>query len=156
MTFVFHAKSKEFSDASGHSQSTRYVAHRDADWLDARSGESMPDVFLSYGGRNRSQAERIASVLERAQLVGIVGSEDPRGGTFDQIVQRALAEARYVVVLWSASSITSRWVKDEATEGARADVLIPVLIDAVNLPLRFRQFRPSPCPMRQAHMTAGD
>jgi hypothetical protein len=61
------------------------------------------------------------------------------GDTFEQTIQRALNEARCIVVLWSAGSVTSSWVKDEATDGKRRNILVPVLIDEVDIPLGFRQ-----------------
>lgn len=44
-----------------------------------------------------------------------------------------------MVVLWSARSIESEWVYEEATEGRRQGKLVPVLIDAVRPPAGFRE-----------------
>jgi hypothetical protein len=61
------------------------------------------------------------------------------GESFGQTIQQALTDARCVIVLWSKTSVASSWVKDEATDGAGRGILVPVLIDAVEIPLGFRQ-----------------
>jgi len=45
------------------------------------------------------------------------------------------------MVLWSAASIKSTWVRDEAAVGRDNGRLIPVLIEAIDPPLGFRQFQ---------------
>jgi formylglycine-generating enzyme required for sulfatase activity len=40
--------------------------------------------------------------------------------------------------LWSRTSVASKWVKAEASEGDRRGILVPVLIDDVKIPLAFR------------------
>jgi hypothetical protein len=42
-------------------------------------------------------------------------------------------------VLWSRRSVESDWVKEEAEEGVRRGILIPVLIEDVEIPLGFRR-----------------
>jgi formylglycine-generating enzyme required for sulfatase activity len=42
------------------------------------------------------------------------------------------------IVLWSKTSVSSDWVKTEASEGKQRGILIPVLIDDVKIPLAFR------------------
>jgi beta-lactam-binding protein with PASTA domain len=63
------------------------------------------------------------------------------GQTFDEVIEKALDEARCVVVLWSATSVKSDWVKVEAAEAAKRKVLVPALIDAVTIPLEFRRIQ---------------
>jgi len=46
-----------------------------------------------------------------------------------------------VVVVWSNTSIKKRWVKTEAQEGLDRNVLFPVLIDDVRIPLEFRRLQ---------------
>ena len=67
----------------------------------------------------------------------MVGSTDQAGKTFDQVIAEALADARCVVVVWSRDSVASSWVREEADEGRKRGVLIPVLIDQVKPPLGF-------------------
>jgi S1-C subfamily serine protease len=43
------------------------------------------------------------------------------------------------VVCWSTDSVGSEWVKNEAAAGAERNVLVPVFLDDVRLPLEFRR-----------------
>ncbi len=53
------------------------------------------------------------------------------------MIAEALAGARCVMVVWSRESVASSWVREEADEGLKRGVLIPVLIDDVRPPLGF-------------------
>jgi len=59
------------------------------------------------------------------------------GEAFDESIERALREAKAVVVLWSTSSVTSRWVRAEATQADRNRTLVPVMIEACQRPIIF-------------------
>jgi hypothetical protein len=48
-----------------------------------------------------------------------------------------LRAAKAVVVIWSPRSVASRWVRAEATQADRANKLVPVKIDACELPIIF-------------------
>ncbi|MEQ1867731.1 MAG: toll/interleukin-1 receptor domain-containing protein, partial [Micropepsaceae bacterium] len=54
---------------------------------------------------------------------------------------RQLDSARCVVVVWSAASIASRWVKTEANEALNRRVLIPISVDGSVPPLAFRNIQ---------------
>ena len=64
--------------------------------------------------------------------------EIPLGKAFDEIIEKAIAEAKCVIVLWSAASVASEWVRNEASEGKRRGILVPVLIEQIDAPLAFR------------------
>jgi hypothetical protein len=99
----------------------------------------MSDIFISYARQDRPRAEAIAKALEdhgwSVWWDGII----PAGKTFRQVIQEQLDEARCVIVLWSAASVTSDWVIGEAAEGKERRVLVPVLIEEVRPPMEFRQ-----------------
>ena len=61
------------------------------------------------------------------------------GDPFAEVIAKALAEAEIVVVAWSAASVQSGWVRDEAGQGLRRKILVPVLIDDIEQPLGFGQ-----------------
>ena len=64
------------------------------------------------------------------------------GGTaFAQTTETALETADAVVVLWSARSVQSHWVRDEATRGRDRGCMVPVSIDGTSAPLGFRQIQ---------------
>jgi PDZ domain/TIR domain len=60
------------------------------------------------------------------------------GKSFDEVIEKALSEAKCVIVLWSAISVASEWVRNEASEGRRRGILVPVFLEQVDAPLAFR------------------
>jgi adenylate cyclase len=60
------------------------------------------------------------------------------GDEFDALISAELERARAVVVVWSTSSVDSRWVKGEAREAADRGVLVPVRFDNARLPIDVR------------------
>jgi TIR domain len=66
---------------------------------------------------------------------------DPKlraGEHFDDVIEKALDQAKCVIVIWSERSVQSRYVRTEATYALDQDKLVPVAIESVKLPLRFR------------------
>lgn len=59
------------------------------------------------------------------------------GETFDEVIERNLRAAKAVIVIWSPRSVASRWVRAEATQADRANKLVPVKIEACDLPIIF-------------------
>jgi adenylate cyclase len=97
----------------------------------------MADVFISY---SRADAEIARRFADEFQLAGLsVWWDDAlrSGEAFDESIERALREAKAVVVLWSRSSVTSRWVRAEATQADRNRVLVPVMIESCQRPIIF-------------------
>src|SRR6185369_4265478 len=65
----------------------------------------------------------------------------PVGRPFDEVIENALQRARCVVVLWTKDAVASRWVRSEASDAAQRQVLVPVLVEEVTIPLEFRQLQ---------------
>lgn len=101
----------------------------------------MTDIFLSYTERDRDTARRIAGVLDAAGWSVWWDRRIPAGETWRSVLEHALEEMRCMVVLWSAKSIESEWVYEEASEGRRQGKLVPVLIEAVRPPAGFREIQ---------------
>ena len=99
----------------------------------------MTDVFVSYASEDRERAGQLAQVLGARGWSVWWDRKIIAGQAFDQAIERELEAARCVVVLWSAHSIDSEWVKNEAAVAAERGVLVPALIDGVRLPLEFRR-----------------
>lgn len=97
------------------------------------------DVFISYARGDHSRAAELASVLETKGWSVWWDHDILPGRTFDDVIEEALSGARSVVVLWSAESVKSRWVRAEASAAAERDVLVPVLIEPATIPLEFRR-----------------
>jgi hypothetical protein len=98
----------------------------------------MADIFLSYAKEDRLRVELLVRALEARGWSLWWDTAIPAGKTYDQVIEEALNTARCVVVIWSNESIASRWVRTEADEGANRDILVPVLLDNVKIPLAFR------------------
>ena len=101
----------------------------------------MNDIFLSYTEKDRDTARRIAEVLGSAGWSVWWDRRIPAGETWRSVLEHALEEMRCMVVLWSAKSIESEWVYEEATEGRRLGKLVPVLIENVRPPAGFREIQ---------------
>ena len=101
----------------------------------------MADIFMSYAGEDRERARTLAQVLEHHGWSMWWDRKIPVGKSFHQVIEEAIDEARCVIVLWSKSSVASDWVRNEAEEGKRRNILCPVMLDAVNIPLGFRHLQ---------------
>jgi TolB-like protein len=100
----------------------------------------MADVFVSYA---RSDKERVAPLVAVIEAQGWSVWWDPAitpGQEFDLQIARELKIATAVLVVWSAHSVGSRWVRGEAREGAERGILIPVRFDGAELPIDVRAF----------------
>ncbi|MEO6080478.1 MAG: TIR domain-containing protein [Steroidobacteraceae bacterium] len=95
------------------------------------------DIFLSYGHSDVAVAKRYADALEREGFSVWWDAALRSGEAFDAAIETALESARAVVVLWSASSAQSRWVRAEATLAERNGTLIPVMIESCRRPIMF-------------------
>jgi hypothetical protein len=98
----------------------------------------MSDIFISYKREEQAIARKLADALEKE---GWSVWWDPKlraGEHFDDVIEKALNEAKCVVAMWSKQSVQSRYVRDEATYALDRDKLVPVAIENVNLPFRFR------------------
>jgi TIR domain len=97
------------------------------------------DVFISYAKGDRARAAELASALEANGWSVWWDRDIPPGRTFDEVIEEALTQTRSVVVLWSAESVKSRWVRTEASAAAERGTLVPALIEPVTIPLEFRR-----------------
>jgi beta-lactam-binding protein with PASTA domain len=98
-------------------------------------------IFLSYAHEDRGKAKLIAEALSKTGWGVWWDRKIPPGKTFDEVIEQALDRAQCVVVLWSKTSVGSHWVKAEATEGVRRQILVPALLDEVRIPLEFRRIQ---------------
>ena len=101
----------------------------------------ISDVFISYAAGDESRASELAAALEAKGWTVWWDRHIPPGRTFDEVIEQALTQARCVVVLWSAESVKSRWVRTEASVAADRGTLVPALIEPVAIPLEFRRLQ---------------
>lgn len=97
----------------------------------------MPDIFLSYCREDQEIARRFAEGLEQEGFDVWWDQALNAGESFDQVTERALKEARAVVVLWTPRSVQSRWVRSEATLADRYGTLVPVMLEPCDRPIMF-------------------
>lgn len=102
----------------------------------------MAKLFLSYSRKDESQARRFTDWLER-EGHDVWRDEDDIGGgaSFSAEIEKALRDCDAVMVLWSAASVQSMWVRDEAGFARDAGKLIPLSLDETEAPLGFRQLQ---------------
>jgi adenylate cyclase len=97
----------------------------------------MADVFLSYARQDVDTARCFADAFQACGFTVWWDDALRAGETFDEIIERALRDAKAVVVLWSPSSVVSRWVRAEATQADRNRILLPVMIESCQRPIIF-------------------
>jgi hypothetical protein len=95
------------------------------------------DVFLSYSREDRAAARHIAESFAAEGITVWWDAALQSGETFDEVIEQRLKEAQAVVVLWSPRSVTSRWVRAEATLADRKNKLVPAIIEACDRPIAF-------------------
>ena len=98
-------------------------------------------VFVSY---SRADGERVQPLVDALMAEGFDvwwDSKIPGGAAFAREIEAALTAADAVIVVWSATSVESDWVRDEASTGRDRGRLVPVRIDGAAVPLGFGQYQ---------------
>lgn len=95
------------------------------------------DIFISYSRQDRKSAEQFAAGLAEEGFAVWWDDAIHSGETFDEVIEEELRAAKAVVVLWSPRSVTSRWVRAEATLADRRRKLSPVIIEPCEKPIIF-------------------
>jgi hypothetical protein len=98
----------------------------------------VADVVISYAREDLKVAVGIAAGLEADGLDVWWDRELIAGEDFDEAIERELRLAGCVLVLWSNTSVHSDWVRSEASLAVEREVLVPVFVEKVGLPLEFR------------------
>jgi predicted ATPase len=95
------------------------------------------DIFLSYSREDQARATLFAEAFERAGLKVWWDAGLRAGEAYDEVTETALRTAKAVVVLWSKTSVASRWVRAEATLADRNKTLVPCMIEPCERPIMF-------------------
>jgi hypothetical protein len=109
----------------------------------------MGEIFFSYAREDASRVEVLARCLENHGWSVFWDRRIPSGKQWHDVLSAALARADWVIVAWSAASLKSGFVRDEAQVGLERNRLLPVLLDDVRPPLGFGQ-------VQAANLTAFD
>ncbi len=99
----------------------------------------MADLFVSYSSEDRDYVRVIVAELESQGWTVWWDRDIEVGSSFDKTIEKAIDDTLCIVVIWSATSVDSDWVRAEAAEGLQRNILVPVLLDDVKPPLLFRQ-----------------
>jgi TolB-like protein/Flp pilus assembly protein TadD len=97
-------------------------------------------VFISYKRADRPRVALLADALQEAGHQVWWDAMIEGGAAFARRIEDQLKAADAVVVAWSAQSVGSDWVRDEAGHARDAGKLVPVTIDGAEPPLGFRQY----------------
>src|SRR5512139_806249 len=105
------------------------------------SSSKRPTLFLSYAHADEVPARRLAAALEQAGYTVWWDAMIEGGTAYAKSIAAALEAADAVIVLWSAASVDSDWVRDEAAQARDRHRLIPLALDQTPPPLVFRQYQ---------------
>ncbi|MCR9271347.1 MAG: SUMF1/EgtB/PvdO family nonheme iron enzyme [Hyphomonadaceae bacterium] len=97
----------------------------------------MTDIFLSYSRADRPKAQIMAQALEEDGFTVWWDKVLRAGQTYDEVTETMLRDAHVVIVLWSETSVKSKWVRAEATLGQRNCELVPAMIEDAERPIMF-------------------
>lgn len=97
----------------------------------------MSDIFISYERGDVDTARTLHRSFEDEGF-SVFHDEDIRAGEqWDDRLEAEIDACRNVVVLWSPTSVASRWVRSEARAGLHQRKLIPCMIESCRIPMEF-------------------
>ena len=97
----------------------------------------MSDIFISYKKEDRPVVERFVTALLAAGKEVWWDNALTPNEAWDAMIERQIAAARVVIVLWSPRSIQSDWVRSEAHYAQDHHKIVPVMIEPCSIPLAF-------------------
>ncbi len=98
----------------------------------------MADVFVSYARVDKARVAPIVAAIEAQGWSVWWDPEIAAGQLFDDQIEAQLGAARCVLVVWTPTSVSSRWVRGEAREAADRGILVPVRFEDARLPMDVR------------------
>lgn len=101
----------------------------------------MGHIFISYAHVDREYAARLRSLLVGLGFDVWLDDRIEAGSHYDDVIEDALDQAEKVLVIWTAASVKSQWVRAEAGEGLKRGTLIPISADGTKVPLEFRRIQ---------------
>jgi hypothetical protein len=107
----------------------------------ADPGASRPHIFLSYAAEDRDAARRLAEALTAEGQVVWWDRLIAGGALWGQAIDRALASAWAVIVLWTPASTRSDYVRAEARHAADRGLLVPARLEACEPPMPFGEYQ---------------
>ena len=99
----------------------------------------MADIFVSYKKSDEAKVEPIVRFFERHGMSVFWDTRIDSGERWDSVLEREISAAKCIVVVWTADSVSSRWVRTEADEGLERGNLVPLLLGVQKPPTRGRR-----------------
>src|SRR6187455_1059277 len=97
----------------------------------------MADVFVSYKKEDFDIASRLVTALKQHELSVWWDDGLTPKAAWDASIEREIAAAAAVLVLWTPRSVGSDWVRTEAHYALDRAKLVPVMLEACPIPLAF-------------------
>lgn len=94
----------------------------------------MADIFISYSKDDRALTESLARDLEEAGYSVWWDARLVGGDEFNSKIKRQITDAKAAIIIWTPSSVESRWVQAEAKQADDEGKLIPVRLE--QLPIK--------------------
>ena len=101
----------------------------------------MAHVFVSYARADEDLAADISNGLREAGYEVWRDDELPAHRAYAEVIEERIKDAGAVVVLWSAESCKSQWVRAEAEMARSSRTLVQASLDGVIPPLPFNQIQ---------------
>lgn len=103
----------------------------------------MNHTFVSYKSEDVERVALLARALQSCGLEVWCDRYLPGGENWQAKIQSELDTAKCMIVVWTRASVgpTGDFVRDEAREGKRRDILVPVKLDRVTPPLGFGEIQ---------------
>ena len=98
-------------------------------------------VFVSYARADEPHAERVTEAVRAKGYELWRDDELPAHRPYAEVIQERLDSAEAVIVLWSAQSSTSQWVRAEADRARNRGVIIQATLDGTIPPIPFDQIQ---------------
>jgi formylglycine-generating enzyme required for sulfatase activity len=97
----------------------------------------MADVFVSYKKEDFQIAESVVSGLQAEGFSVWWDNGLTPKAAWDAELEKEIAAAATVVVLWTPRSVNSEWVRTEAHYGQDRGKFVPVMMEECGLPIAF-------------------
>ncbi|MBV9903109.1 MAG: TIR domain-containing protein [Alphaproteobacteria bacterium] len=101
----------------------------------------MSDIFVSYARSTAAQARAVSDALRALGYSVWRDDELPTHRAYGDVIEEQLAQAKAVVVIWSAEAVRSEWVRSEADRARGERKLVQLSIDTARLPMPFDQIQ---------------
>lgn len=97
----------------------------------------MPNVFVSYKREDAGRVGKLVAALRACGLDAWWDEDIPASAPWEATIERALKEAKTVIVCWSPASVSSENVRAEARVAREDGRLVQVFVERCTPPLFF-------------------